>query len=172
MEQNIFNLLNTRKQSELVAYVDTHPGWYKEKDSRGRSVLHETMNSGNYPELDGILLYLISAGGPFIISEQDAEGYTALHIAALNDRYLVAHKLIEGGASPNATDVSGQTPLHKAVLAGRLDMAKLLIQNGADVNARDANGKTPLDLLIQDFDIISLLISNGASISPVELVPA
>ena len=45
-------------------------------------------------------------------------------------------KLIEKGASVNASSKSSQTPLLIAVSYGHLDCVKLLLENGADINAK------------------------------------
>lgn len=54
--------------------------------------------------------------GSWIVDEKKDDGYTALHLAALNNHVEVAELLIhKGKASLNPQNVNLQTPLHLAV---------------------------------------------------------
>ena len=78
--------------------------------------------------------------------------------------------LIELGANINISDKNGKTLLHTSVENKDLRNTELLIKNGANPNAEmkteDDNNITPLLLAViaDDFDIVKLLIENGASI--------
>ncbi len=57
----------------------------------------------------------------------------------------------------------GRTPLKEAIERNFTTMVEILIDNGADVNAK-VEGKTPLDYaFVYQYDIIKLLIKNGAT---------
>ena len=52
----------------------------------------------------------------WLVDEKKDDGFTALHLAALNDHCLVAESLLtKGNASINAQNISLQTALHLAV---------------------------------------------------------
>lgn len=52
----------------------------------------------------------------WLVDEKKDDGFTALHLAALNDHSLVVELLLtKGNASINAQNTSLQTPLHLAV---------------------------------------------------------
>lgn len=114
-----------------------------------------------------------------------ARGQTALHLAAVYEKYESAVKLIECGAKVNVQDEEGVTPLFTAIVVNDCRMAKMLLKNGArllpsqhllsftirnqmkdmtrllilageNVNGRDPIGWTPLLLAIHKRDITTL----------------
>ena len=101
------------------------------------------------------------------VNEQ-RDGTTLLHIAALNNRYLIAQQLIAKGAMVNTKDKNGGTPLHVAGPLGHDKIVELLINNGAEMNSvilsGKYKGKAPLDLaaLFQQSKTVELLRKNGA----------
>ena len=53
---------------------------------------------------------------PWLVDEQKDDGYTALHLAALNNHLEVAELLVkQAHANMNLFNVNKQTPLHLAV---------------------------------------------------------
>ncbi|ELR12605.1 ankyrin repeat-containing protein [Acanthamoeba castellanii str. Neff] len=76
--------------------------------------------------------------------------YPLLHVAALSDLPLLAARLLELGALPDALDRDGYTALHYAVTWEAIDTIQTLIKGGASVNAltRDniyyLNGSIPM----------------------------
>lgn len=62
-----------------------------------------------------IILSKLKSQRPWLIDEPKDDGFTALHLAALNNRLEVAQMLVKAGAGLNLQNVSGQTPLHLAV---------------------------------------------------------
>ena len=60
------------------------------------------------------------------VNEQ-RDGTTLLHIAALNNRHLIAQQLIAKGAMVNTKDKNGGTPLHVAGPLGHDKIVELLI---------------------------------------------
>jgi ankyrin repeat protein len=71
----------------------------------------------------------------------DAQGRTALHIAAELANTGMMKELVAAGANPDAKDGSGDTPL----VIGWRGVVSALIEGGADVNKQDKEGTTPLD---------------------------
>jgi len=69
----------------------------------------------------------------------------------------------------NTRFYNGITLLHHAAHKGHKDIVELLIAKGIDINAKNEMGYTPLDWVIdsKNSEIIELLKSNGAQITPV-----
>lgn len=67
-------------------------------------------------------------------------GETALANAAQNGDYMIALRLLEAGADPNA-----KTPVGPALaIASNIAIMQLLVEYGADVNMTDPEGDTPI----------------------------
>ncbi|KAJ5145345.1 hypothetical protein N7448_002737 [Penicillium atrosanguineum] len=86
--------------------------------------------------------------------------------------------LIRKGANLELRNEDGETPLHIALdYEGRKgvfykEAAKILLRNGADVNAVNSKGKTCLSKAGTDMELIKLLLSHGAKISPAAVFSA
>lgn len=66
----------------------------------------------------------------WVVDEKKDDGYTALHLAALNNHYEVAQLLVQlGKANLDLQNVNLQTPLHLAV--ERLHLQIVQVRNGA-----------------------------------------
>jgi len=62
----------------------------------------------------------------WVVDEPKDDGYTALHLAALNNHSRVALLLLERGrANPNKQNVNKQTALHLAVERQHSDIVKV-----------------------------------------------
>ena len=102
------------------------------------------------------------------VNSQDAEGVTALHIAALNEHVDCVKMLLEHEADVTARSTEGWTPLHTVAQSGHLDCIKLLLLHGADPNERTlGEGWTPLDIAAETChtQCVSLLLQRGAKAS-------
>jgi len=75
----------------------------------------------------------------------DADGFTALHYAAINNDSVSIRLLLDAGAMINARTDLGVTPLHITAVKGHHQAMGQLLDAGADPRAKDASGKTPLD---------------------------
>jgi len=94
---------------------------------------------------------IIKAG--FYVKSVDAQGCTALHIAA-HSRYVdqnedrgqaaCAQLLIDMGALIEAVDSINNTPLIVAAATGRLSVLDVLIRNNAELNTKGKFGFTAL----------------------------
>jgi Zn-dependent protease with chaperone function len=97
------------------------------------------------------LQQLIAEGAS--IDEEDDEGYTALHYAAMWGDLEATKWLIENGADVNTTDNWGSTPIMNAVYNGAgVETVKLLLENGADKTLKDSEGKTAYDYAVENRD--------------------
>uniref|UniRef100_A0A0K2V134 RING-type domain-containing protein n=1 Tax=Lepeophtheirus salmonis TaxID=72036 RepID=A0A0K2V134_LEPSM len=82
---------------------------------------------------------------PWIVDETKDDGYTALHLAALNNHFDVVELLIMAGrANINVQNMNLQTPLHLAVERQHAHIVRLLVREGCDLNITDKDGDTPL----------------------------
>lgn len=98
------------------------------------------------------------------MNASNANGLTALHLAAKDGFVKICGELLKRGAAVDSVTKKMNTPLHIATLAGQLEILKMLVANGANVNARSSNGFTPLYMAAQENHdaCIRYLLSNGA----------
>ena len=89
---------------------------------------------------------------------QDAEGSTALHLAAHQGIMHMCQTLVQHEWAMEVSDLpygvvykstqcrslAGMTPLMRAVCAGQSVVVEWLVQAGADIHAQDAHGRTAL----------------------------
>ncbi len=97
----------------------------------------------------------------------NAEGMTALHIAAWWQQTEAVRALLAAGADVHVRDPRGRTPLHYAALGGEKHTLALLLAAGADVNLADAQGETPLHLAARRFkrQAVTALLAAGADVA-------
>ncbi|XP_068150892.1 E3 ubiquitin-protein ligase mind-bomb [Drosophila tropicalis] len=111
-------------------------------NNNGFNALHHAALKGN-PSAMSILL--TKTNRPWIVEEKKDDGYTALHLAALNNHVEIAELLVHmGKANMDRQNVNLQTALHLAVERQHVQIVKLLVQDGADLNIPDKDGDTPL----------------------------
>ncbi|XP_046857397.1 E3 ubiquitin-protein ligase MIB1-like isoform X2 [Xenia sp. Carnegie-2017] len=83
--------------------------------------------------------------GAWIIDEKKDDGYSALHLAALNNHVEVAELLIkQGKADINIQNINLQTPLHLAVERQHTQIVRLLVREKARLDVPDRDGDTAL----------------------------
>ena len=72
---------------------------------------------------------------PWIVDEKKDDGYTALHLAALNNHVEVAELLVHSGrANTDLQNVNLQTALHLAVERQHTQIVRLLVRERANMN--------------------------------------
>ncbi|KAL0849299.1 hypothetical protein ABMA28_013623 [Loxostege sticticalis] len=94
--------------------------------------------------IDAMKIMLGKLPRPWIVDDAKDDGYTALHLAALNNHAEVAELLVRGGARPDLQNANLQTALHLAVERQHTQIVRLLVAHGADLNICDKDGDTPL----------------------------
>lgn len=111
-------------------------------NNNGFNALHHAALKGN-PSAMKILLS--KTNRHWIVEEKKDDGYTALHLAALNNHVQIAELLVHiGKANLDRQNVNLQTALHLAVERQHVQIVKLLVREGANLNIPDKDGDTPL----------------------------
>jgi ankyrin repeat protein len=81
-----------------------------------------------------------------VVSAQDLEGVTALHLAADQGHREIINLLIDRGADVELVDKLGRIPLHRSARLGYGAASKLLVDRGSVATAEDNDGRTARDL--------------------------
>ncbi|KAG8187082.1 hypothetical protein JTE90_016178 [Oedothorax gibbosus] len=111
-------------------------------NNNGFNALHHAALRGN-PSAMRILLSKLPRA--WVVDEKKDDGYTALHLAALNNHVEVAELLVQQGkANMNLQNVNQQTPLHLAVERQHTQIVRLLVREKCSLNIPDKDGDTPL----------------------------
>jgi ankyrin repeat protein len=71
------------------------------------------------------------------VNEEDKNGCTVLHMAALNGYHFIAKLLLREKCKVDKRTIDSFTPLHYASLSGHVAIVEQLLQHGAEVNAID-----------------------------------
>uniref|UniRef100_A0A3Q2P2S6 Ankyrin repeat domain 52 n=1 Tax=Fundulus heteroclitus TaxID=8078 RepID=A0A3Q2P2S6_FUNHE len=140
--QTALHLAAKRGFSKCVEVLLEHQASYTLKDyKQKRTALHAAAAEG---QVDCLLLLVNREQSAAVIDCQDAQGQTALILAALGRHTDCVHILLEKNANPDAADKQGFTALHRAVSCEESALA--LLEHGASALCRDSQGKTPLHL--------------------------
>lgn len=144
-------------------------------------VLHEAIGRGNVVEILAAVKQTETAKN---LNETDAQGNTAIMLAAQTGKAEIVNLLIKNKAQLDIQNKKGQTALILAIDHQQTEVAELLIQAGANVLLADANELTPLKLaiainnpaliqmlgkqdatknltVVQQFDLMAVCISMG-----------
>ncbi|XP_065331956.1 E3 ubiquitin-protein ligase MIB1 [Cloeon dipterum] len=132
----------SKKRDDMLTLLLDHNADIMLTNNNGFNALHNAALRGN-PSAMKILLMKLPR--PWIVDEKKDDGYTALHLAALNNHVEVAELLVlVGKADPDLQNVNLQTALHLAVERQHTQIVRLLVREGANLNIPDKDGDTPL----------------------------
>jgi ankyrin repeat protein len=104
------------------------------------------------------------------VDAPQADGSTALMLAADRDDVEIANLLIRARASVNVANEYGATALSVASARGNTALVTLLLESHADPNARLASGETPLMSAADKghADVVRALLQHGADVNAKE----
>ena len=101
--------------------------------------------------------------------QSNAEGQTALHLAAQNGHQDTTELLLERGPDLAATDQMGRTALHLASLNGHAEIVKALVGSGPNprIDTQDDGGDTALSLASKKghLSAVKVLLESGARVN-------
>lgn len=109
--------------------------------------------------------FLIEKGAD--VNARNAQGASALDVAARARRTSLVEILMDAGADPNTADKDGFFPLLHAINRNHVPTIEMLVKKGADIEKRSKDGITPLAWAIGDnkFFAAKALIELGADIN-------
>ncbi|XP_013133451.1 PREDICTED: E3 ubiquitin-protein ligase mib1 [Papilio polytes] len=131
----------SKKRDDILTLLLDHGADMTRTNNNGFNALHHAALRGN-PSAMKIMLGKLPR--PWIVDDAKDDGYTALHLAALNNHAEVAELLVRGGARPDLQNANLQTALHLAVERQHAQIVRLLIAHAADLNICDKDGDTAL----------------------------
>ncbi|XP_060065231.1 E3 ubiquitin-protein ligase MIB1-like isoform X1 [Ylistrum balloti] len=145
----------SKKRDDMISILLEHHADLTIANNNGFNSLHHAALRGN-PSAMRILLTKIPRH--WIVDEKKDDGYTALHLAALNNHVEVAELLVhqvksssqgqdqkvKGKANMDIQNVNLQTALHLAVERQHTQIVRLLVREGCNLNVPDKDGDTPL----------------------------
>lgn len=132
----------SKKRDDMLTLLLEHGADITLTNNNGFNALHHAALRGN-PSAMRILLSKLPRA--WVVDEKKDDGYTALHLAALNNHVEVAELLVhQGRANMNLQNVNLQTPLHLAVERQHTQIVRLLVREGCNLNIPDKDGDTPL----------------------------
>uniref|UniRef100_A0ABD2XE04 RING-type domain-containing protein n=1 Tax=Trichogramma kaykai TaxID=54128 RepID=A0ABD2XE04_9HYME len=144
---------DSEEDEDLVPELDykkrnIYDGLTSKPSKRQRTTKKSVLDNNNFidfPCYSAMRVLLSKLPRPWIVDEKKDDGYTALHLAALNNHVEVAEQLARAGkADLDLQNVNLQTALHLAVERQHTQIVRLLVREGANLNVADKDGDTPL----------------------------
>lgn len=111
-----------------------------------------------------IISVLVNAGAR--VNEQDSEGFSALHAAAVCRNPKILKTLIhEHHADINHCLLNGSRPIHSAASRGTAEHVRILLDAGASIDSKNDSGRTPLHWATdgENWDVVELLLEKKAN---------
>ncbi|XP_069655178.1 caskin-2 isoform X1 [Haliaeetus albicilla] len=99
------------------------------------------------------------------VNYQDADGFSALHHAALGGSLDLISLLLEAQATVDIKDSNGMRPLHYAAWQGRVEPVRVLLRASASVNMASLDGQIPLHLSAQygHYEVSEMLLQHQSN---------
>ncbi|MDB6031153.1 MAG: Pfs, and Ankyrin domain protein [Verrucomicrobiales bacterium] len=114
-------------------------------DEDGRTpLMHAVLAS----DADAKMVRFLVDNGANPNSLDRAQKWTALHLAARDQKVPIVKALLDLGSVVDAEDSFGNTPLWRCVMEAkpRPEILKMLLENGANQNKKNAHGASPRDI--------------------------
>jgi ankyrin repeat protein len=140
------------------------------ENNNGKSPLHLLSESWIHDEGDALDLSWLLLERGAVVTGQDKDNQTPLHLAIGRGWFELARVLVEKGADVNAENDNGETPMHPLTErrihdeGDALNLVWLLLERGAVANRRDKINQTPLLLALERdwFKLARILLEHGA----------
>jgi ankyrin repeat protein len=135
----------------------------------GEALVKAIAQSGRSDRVDDNVKFILSVVGDG--SAQDANGWSAVHLAAREGNAALLRLLLERGADVNRVcvckgflDARDWTPLQMAARRGRTEVVDLLLASGADFRQANSRGATALHEAVAGDTpaIVQSLVKKGA----------
>lgn len=122
----VFCFSGDQRSHQILTLAARHGARLDVRDSKGRTLLHESALMGNTRNAR----FLLEQGAD--ANARDGEGRTPLHLAALHEHEEVAKLLLQQGAEVDAHDRRECRPLHMAAAKESMRLCRLLRAFGAN----------------------------------------
>eukprot|EP00112_Aurelia_sp_Birch-Aquarium-sp1_P018775 Seg4531.2 transcript_id=Seg4531.2/GoldUCD/mRNA.D3Y31 product="E3 ubiquitin-protein ligase MIB1" protein_id=Seg4531.2/GoldUCD/D3Y31 len=144
----------TKRREDMVKLLLDFKAEIALANNNGFNCLHHASLRGNS---GAVRAMLSTKPHPWIINEKKDDGYTALHLASLNNHVEVAEVLIQQGkADKDVQNSNMQTPLHLAVQRQHTQIVRLLVREGAHLDVTDKDGDSPLHEALRYHTLLQL----------------
>lgn len=102
-----------------------------------------------------------------LLTCQDNNGRTPLHLAALNGQEEAVDILLKKGADVNVLDFNKNTPIYHAILSRSLEITEKLVENQAVLEWYNANGESPLHYAAgsKSTEILNYILEQGVDVN-------
>ena len=147
----------SKKRDDMISILLDHGADVRLANNSGFNSLHHASLRGNSSSLR-LMLSQGTSRRPWLVDQGKEDGYTALHLACLNNHPEVVRILVEeAGANPDLQNVNLQTALHLAVERRHEDIVRCLVERGgAEVNLGDRDRDTPLHECLRHLTLAQL----------------
>lgn len=158
-KKTFFKAAETGDLEELKYGLESNQYSINLKDAKGSSALHIAVLNGR---LDAVK-YLLTRKPDLEL--MDADGDTALMIAAMKDKSAIGLLLVAAGADVNTHGTGYSYPLHWTAHNGDLDFTRALVDKGAELDVRTRKDERTPTFYAVSADrgaVLELLVSKGA----------
>ena len=160
--QSPFLLIGFSGSVELVKYLISRECDVYDKDSSGRTVLHNACQEGKLE----LVQYLVD-NYPDMLTIRDKTGQSPFLLTGFSGSVELVKYLISRGCDVYDKDSSGRIVLHHACNKGKLELVQYLVGNYPDMlTIRDKTGRSPF--LRTGFsgsvELVKYLISRGCDV--------
>ncbi|RWS24595.1 ankycorbin-like protein [Leptotrombidium deliense] len=142
----IFEICRKGDFNSLKAILNQRKDITKLRDQNNRSLLHYCSEAKDIQ-----CAQLLIEASPELLTQQDNDGYSVLHLSVINSNKLLTRYLCQQylDASKkaqfiNCSDSEGHTPFHWATVCSEIECLETLYNEGASAALADNHGAFPL----------------------------